>query len=141
MPDLLNTASLTAELASATAMGTGLQDLASISFNTVYPNALYIATWTMDFTLITAASGTPSTAVGQIQIDGVDLGQPQAVWCAGNVAANARVTVTQTYQGLLPVAGAHAFKLRGAQSSAPSSTVGAYRANAVHTRLSLIVFP
>lgn len=110
-----------------------LSGFSSLIFTTVTPNATFHATWSGDFQLTTA--GAP-TGVLSLSVDNVPVANPQAVWNPANVTTGARETEGQSHSGVLATPGTHTFSLRGQVTG-----TGAIRLNALHTQLTVVVFP
>ncbi|MGA5424515.1 hypothetical protein [Streptomyces lavendulocolor] len=89
---------------------------ATITVDTETANATYTVYATFDVQIGATAAGN---MLGYLMVDGAT----DSAQAARRMDAVTRDTITQVWQGTLPAAGSHTFKLQG-QSSAASASVG-----------------
>lgn len=101
-------------------LGTALADVpgASIPLTTATAGALFEAIATFDMNISTAGTAG-QLAEGHLDVDGVD----QTRRALKNMAVVDRITVTQTWSGILSAAGNHTFKLRGIKGSSGAASI------------------
>ncbi len=105
---------------------------ATLTVVTTRPTTMAQISATFDFQ---ATGITPTFAVGVINIDGVDVVNPQALWNQSGTAVDARITAaTSSTATLTP--GSHIVKLRVFRSGGAD---GQIRTNSLHTQISAIV--
>ncbi len=105
---------------------------ATLTVTTTRPTAAAQISATFDF----QATGVTATfGVGVINIDGVDITAPQAIWNQSGTAVDARITAAVTYAATL-TPGSHVLKLRVFRSGGAD---GQIRVNSLHTQISALV--
>nr|MDT0658020.1 hypothetical protein [Micromonospora sp. DSM 115978] len=104
---------------------------ATVTFDTVFDNAVYVAEAVFDMDGVT--SGSTSVCIGMLNVDGV-TDSAQALSQVGSASASSRVTAAQRWHGTLASAGSHTIKLMGTTPS------GGVKINAVHTTLTVTTY-
>lgn len=104
---------------------------ATYTFDTAYDNASAAVSWVVDFD---TTNTTAAVGVCWINVDGVDVSNPQAILEQGT-ANDQRGTRPQQTTVVLPTAGPHTIKLVGQRASGS----GGIEIHAVHTTLRIVV--
>lgn len=105
---------------------------ATYTFTTRRDNARAHVVWMVDFD---PNNTTAAIYVVFINVDGVDVTNPQAVFVNNTSVDNRAAGLPQQVTVTLPTAGSHTIKLRGQRASGS----GSVDINATHTTMSIVV--